>query len=104
MEILLVGLLVIFVPLIMVAVGMSLFNKSVETISEVRKDSREFKAKQFANKFFKANGIDASWDSYINAFQKEFGRKPELNEITVPQVRAHEITQLLEVCRAHGIY
>lgn len=98
-----IGLLVIFVPLIMVAVGLSLMNKSAETISQVRKESKDFKVEQFANKFYKANGVNASWESYINAFERKYGRKPQFHEIKVPQVRSNEITQLLEVCRAHGI-
>jgi hypothetical protein len=104
MEILVIGLLVIFVPLIMVVIGLKLFNTSAETIAQTRKESKDFKVDQFANKFFKANGINASWESYISAFQNQFGRKPQFIEIKVPLTRGGEINELLEICRAHGIH
>ena len=103
MEIVVIGLLIILVPLIMFAIGSSLLAKSAETISQTRKDSKNFKVEQFANKFFTANGVNASWESYINAFQQQFGRKPEFDEIKVPRTRDDDIAQLLEVCRVHGI-
>ena len=104
MEIILIGLLILFVPLIMVVVGMSLLNKSAETISETRKDSKDRKMATFANKFFEKNGINAPWELYISEFERQFGRKPKFNEIKVPRVRGDEVTQLMQICRSQGIY
>jgi hypothetical protein len=104
MEILLIGLLIIFVPLIMLAIGSSLLVKSAETISETRKHSKEVKVEQFANDFYKKNGVGASWESYIHSFEQQFGRKPQFKEIKVPRGRSADVGQLVEVCQRHGIY
>lgn len=104
MEFLVVALLVVFVPLIFVVIGMSLVNKSVQSIAQTRKEAKDFKVEQFANKFFKEQGIDASWEAYILTFEKQFGRKPEFREIKVPRIRGGEVSELLSICRTHGIY
>ena len=103
MEALVIGLLVILVPLIMVVLGMGLLNKSAETISQTRQESKDFKIEVFANKFFKKHGVNAPWESYIAEFQNKFGRKPRLLEIKVPHERGGDIGELLEVCRLQGI-
>lgn len=104
MEIILIGLLVIFVPLIMVVIGLSLMNKSAETISQVREESKDLKMAKFANKFFTKNGINAPWELYISEFESQFSRKPKFREIKVPSVRGNEVGQLMEICRSQGIY
>ncbi len=104
MEIFVIGLLVIFVPLIMLVIGTSLMNKSAETISQTRKESKERKTEIFADRFWKTKGVQASWESYIHDFEQQFGRKPQFAEIKVPRARAGDVGQLIEVCQRHGIY
>lgn len=104
MEIIVIGLLVIFVPLIMVVVGMSLINKSAESIAQTRKESKDLKMEVFANKFFKKNGVNAPWELYISEFEKQYGRKPQFSEIKVPRVRGDEVGQLMQICKSQGIY
>lgn len=104
MEIIVIGLLIIFVPLIMVVVGMSLINKSAESIAQTRKESKDLKMEVFANKFFKKNGINSPWELYISEFEKQFGRKPQFSEIKVPRVRGDEVGQLMQICKSQGIY
>ena len=96
-------LLVIFVPLIMLAVGMSLISNSAESISKSRKEMKAMRAEKFANQFFAANGLNASWDLYIDQFQQRNGRLPTRHEIKVPRERAGDISALLETCKARGI-
>lgn len=96
-------LLVIFVPLIMIVVGMSLITNSAESISKTRKEMKGMKAEKFANQFFTAYGVNASWDLYIDEFQKRNGRLPTRHEIKVPRERAGDISALLETCKMRGI-
>lgn len=103
MEVIGVLLLIIFVPLIMVAVGLSLINKSATTISEARRDWKNMKVEGFANKFYSKHGVNASWDLYVSEFQKVYGRKPTFHEIKVPITRSNDLSTLLETCRRHGI-
>jgi hypothetical protein len=102
-EIIAVILLIIFVPLVMIAVGMSLLSKSATTISETRRDWRSHKAARFANEFYSKHGLNASWDLYISEFHKAYGRKPTFHEIKVPVTRSDDLSALLATCRRHGI-
>jgi predicted PurR-regulated permease PerM len=103
MEAIAVLLLIIFVPLIMITVGLSLINKSATTISEARRDWKNQKVEGFANKFYSKHGVNAAWDLYISEFQKAYGRKPTFHEMKVPGTRGNDVSALLEACRRHGI-
>ena len=96
-------LLVIFVPLIMIVVGMSLINSSAESISKSRKEMKGMNAEKFANKFFTSHGVNAAWETYIDEFRTQYGRLPIRDEIKVPRERAGDVAQLMEVCRQRGI-
>lgn len=96
-------LLVIFVPLIMVVVGLSLFNNSLESISKTRAEMKGMKAEKFANWFFTTYGVKASWDLYIDEFKKRNGRLPARVEIKVPRERASDVGALMDTCRARRI-
>jgi hypothetical protein len=103
MEFIVIALLVIFVPLIMVVVGLSLFNKSTDSIAQTRREMKNTKMENFADDFFSLHGMDAPWELYISEFQKKYGRKPLLAEIKVPRVKANDVEELLKVCREQGI-